>query len=157
MITIQAAWHKFAAAETPVDGDLNSLGHLGHRPPGRGSELDAAAEANLRGGAGPLNRAGYAMRSFRAARARASDGDMDSMRIDEVNETEAPDPAERHYTPAEISALWKIHVETVRRMFAHEPGVVVIQAPTRRGKREYRTLRILAGVLDRVHRRLQTR
>lgn len=83
--------------------------------------------------------------------------DLVFMQGDSVDKNESYSPAARHFTPAEISDLWKIHVETVRRMFAGEPGVIVIQAPARRGKRGYRTLRIPAGVLDRVHRRLQTR
>jgi len=63
-------------------------------------------------------------------------------------------PLERHYAAAEVAGLWHLNVETVRRLFEHEPGVVVLQA-ARAGKRPYRTLRIPQSVLDRVHKRLQ--
>ena len=68
---------------------------------------------------------------------------------------EAPAPAERHYTPAEVAKLWHLNVETVRRVFQDEPGVLVIQGPLKKGKRPYKTLRIPHSVLTRVHTRLQ--
>ena len=64
-------------------------------------------------------------------------------------------PVERHYTAGEVAELWKFDVETVRRIFDNEPGVVVLQAPAKKGKRPYKTIRIPQTVLDRVHRRLQ--
>jgi hypothetical protein len=39
---------------------------------------------------------------------------------------ETPTPAEQHYTPAEVAKLWRLDVETVRRIFQDEPGVVVL-------------------------------
>jgi hypothetical protein len=36
--------------------------------------------------------------------------------------------AERHYTPSEIGDLWRLNVETVRRLFQNEPGVVRIRS-----------------------------
>ena len=69
--------------------------------------------------------------------------------------TESPAPAERHYTPSEVGALWCLNVETIRRMFQDEPGVVVLQGPTKKGKRPYKTIRIPHSVLERVHKRLQ--
>lgn len=68
---------------------------------------------------------------------------------------EAPAPAERHYTPAEVASLWHLDVETIRRIFQDEPGVVVLQAAVKKGKRQYKTIRIAQSVLERVHRRLQ--
>ena len=62
---------------------------------------------------------------------------------------------ERHYTPAEVAELWNLDVETIRRIFQDEPGVVVLQAPVKKGKRPYKTIRIPQSVLERVHRRLQ--
>ena len=63
--------------------------------------------------------------------------------------------AERHYTASEVAALWRFNIETVRRLFVHEPGVVVLQAQAGNGRRRYRTLRIPQTVLDRVHKQLQ--
>ena len=63
--------------------------------------------------------------------------------------------AVRHYSPAEIAELWSLSVDTVRKIFENEPGVLVLGNPQpRRGKRSYTTLRIPANVLERVHRRL---
>ena len=67
----------------------------------------------------------------------------------------AINPVERHYTAAEVAGLWKFDVETIRRIFQNEPGVIVLQAPARSGKRPYKTIRIPESVLDRVHRRMQ--
>jgi hypothetical protein len=62
---------------------------------------------------------------------------------------------ERHYSPAMVAELWHLDVETVRRIFQDQPGVVVLQAPAKKGRRPYKTLRIPESVLDRVHKRLQ--
>jgi hypothetical protein len=69
--------------------------------------------------------------------------------------TEAPAPAERHYAPSEVAALWNLNVETIRRMFQDESGVVVLQCPVKKAKRPYKTIRIPHSVLERVHKRLQ--
>jgi hypothetical protein len=66
-----------------------------------------------------------------------------------------PIPIENHFTATEVAGLWKFDVETIRRLFDDEPGVVVLQAPAKKGKRPYKTIRIPQTVLDRVHRRLQ--
>jgi hypothetical protein len=68
---------------------------------------------------------------------------------------EGPAPAERHYTPSEVAALWNLNVETIRRIFQNEPGIIVVQAPIKKGRRPYKTIRIPQSVLERVHRRLQ--
>jgi hypothetical protein len=65
--------------------------------------------------------------------------------------------AERHYAVAEISAMWNLSPDSVRRIFGREPGVLVLagNSSTRR-KARYTTLRIPESVLERVHRRLCT-
>jgi hypothetical protein len=64
---------------------------------------------------------------------------------------------EAHYSAAQIAEAWGISVDTVRRLFEGEPGVLVIEPPQRRfaRRRRYRTLRIPASVVDRVHRRME--
>jgi hypothetical protein len=62
---------------------------------------------------------------------------------------------ERHYAPGEVAKLWKFNVETIRRIFQDEQGVVVLQAPAKKGRRPYKTIRIPQSVLQRVHQRLQ--
>ena len=69
--------------------------------------------------------------------------------------TEPPGPVERHYPPSEVAELWQLNVETIRQLFQDEPGVIVIQAPPKKGKRQYKTIRIPQSVLERVHKRLQ--
>jgi hypothetical protein len=66
-----------------------------------------------------------------------------------------PDSVEHHYSAGEVAALWGFNVETVRNIFEEEPGIIVLTAPSRKGKRPYRTIRIPQSVLDRVHRRMQ--
>lgn len=80
---------------------------------------------------------------------------MDDALMEPGYSMETPAPAERHYTPAEIAELWQFDVETVRRLFQDEPGVVVLQAPFKKGKRQYKTIRIPQSVLERLHKRLQ--
>ena len=68
---------------------------------------------------------------------------------------EAPAPAERHYAPSEVAELWNLDVETIRRLFQNEPGILVLQSPVKKGKRPYTTIRIPHSVLERIHKRLQ--
>ena len=56
-------------------------------------------------------------------------------------------------TLSEVADRLKVNEATVRRLFAAEPGVIVICFP-RKGKRVYRTLRIPESVLTRVLARL---
>jgi hypothetical protein len=68
---------------------------------------------------------------------------------------DAPTFAVRHYSPVEIASAWGLSTDTVRKLFEHEPGVLVIgNTAPRPGKRSYTTLRIPAFVVERVHRRL---
>jgi hypothetical protein len=65
---------------------------------------------------------------------------------------------EPHYTVSEIAEMWKLSVDTVRRMFGDEPGVLKIGQATRLVKRKYVrhhfVLRIPESVLLRVQDRL---
>ena len=62
--------------------------------------------------------------------------------------------AERHYTAAELSELWSLSPDVVRRLFEREPGVLVIGDQATRSKRRYTTLRVPQSVVERVHRRM---
>lgn len=66
-----------------------------------------------------------------------------------------PIAEEKHHTPAEVAALWALSVETIRRLFENEPDV--LKMPNASGytdRRRYKTLRIPASVVQRVHRRI---
>jgi len=52
------------------------------------------------------------------------------------------DRFERHYTPKELAALWRLDESTVRRMFQDEAGVLKLGNTGRLNKRDYVTLRI---------------
>jgi len=60
---------------------------------------------------------------------------------------------ERHFSPEQLGELWNLSSDTTRRLFEHEPGVLVIERK-RSHARRYRTLRIPESVAARVHRRL---
>ena len=58
---------------------------------------------------------------------------------------------ERHYRIAELSDLWGIGRETLRKILVDEPGVVRIQM----GRRKYHTTySVPASVAERIHTRL---
>ena len=61
-------------------------------------------------------------------------------------------PDEECLTVSEVAGRLKVNEETVRRIFINEPGVILIYRP-RKGRRQYRTLRIP----ERVFRRVLTR
>ncbi len=69
-----------------------------------------------------------------------------------------PEPLERHFTVAEISELWKMSDDVVRREFKDEPGVLKFGGPSRlsgrKYKRHYHILRIPESVFRRVQDRL---
>lgn len=72
-----------------------------------------------------------------------------------VMSTLLPESAfERHYSVEELTELWGMSDDFVRRLFLDEPGVVVFFKP-RSGRRVYRILRIPESVVQRVHRRLR--
>jgi len=57
---------------------------------------------------------------------------------------------EQYLTVAEVAEMLGVSRDTVRRMFAEEPGVVNVKAQRRRTSRSYRILRIPRSVLERV-------
>jgi hypothetical protein len=61
---------------------------------------------------------------------------------------------ERHFTVEQLSELWAMSPDFVRRLFRAEPGVVIFYNP-QKGKRVYRTVRIPESVAARVHRRMR--
>jgi hypothetical protein len=61
---------------------------------------------------------------------------------------------ERHYSVEELTQLWGMSDDFVRRLFLREPGVVVF-FKHQPGRRVYRTLRIPESVAKRVHRRMR--
>lgn len=60
---------------------------------------------------------------------------------------------ERHFTLAEIAAMWRISREKARRLFQDEPGVIRFHG-TENGTREYNTYRVPESVARRVRLRL---
>jgi hypothetical protein len=64
--------------------------------------------------------------------------------------TTLPEP---YFTPAEIAEHWRLSVDTVIRLFEHEPGVLILENPRPRHRRRYRTIRIPNSVLVRVLKR----
>jgi hypothetical protein len=62
--------------------------------------------------------------------------------------------AERHYSVAEVSAMWNLSQDAVRKIFQNEPGVLVLGSQGSPHTRKYTTLRVPESVLQRVHRRL---
>ena len=73
----------------------------------------------------------------------------------ERGNSQIPKFAVQHYTVGEIASLWRLSVDTIRRLFEGEPDVLVIEAQKPRfGRRRYSTLRIPQFVVERVHRRL---
>ena len=61
-------------------------------------------------------------------------------------------------TVPEIAKILRVDRHTVCRIFANEPGVVVIgNRETRRGQRKYRMLRVPTAVLNRVVARMTVR
>ena len=61
---------------------------------------------------------------------------------------------ERHYSVGEVAKMWGWSENTIRRMFADEPGVIEWGTEETRFKRGYTTLRIPESIIARVHRRL---
>jgi len=73
---------------------------------------------------------------------------------DEAASSDEPEPRfrEPHYTVAEITKVWKLSPDVVRKIFEREPGVLVLGNDGSRAKRGYHTLRIPESVMERVHR-----
>lgn len=79
-------------------------------------------------------------------------------KIDQRRSPSAPADSpfiERHYSASELAALWNLSLDTIRRIFENEPGVLVLGDDRgKRNRRRYTTLRIPESVAARVHRRL---
>lgn len=60
---------------------------------------------------------------------------------------------ERFYSVKELGYLWSMSSESIRRLFAHEPGVLIFKIQTT-GKRTYRSIRIPGRVALRVQNRM---
>lgn len=63
------------------------------------------------------------------------------------------DGTQSDFTVAQIASMWQLSTDTVQRMFADEPDVVVLGNKNPRGKRKRITLRIPRAVMERVKRR----
>lgn len=62
---------------------------------------------------------------------------------------------ERHYSPAELAAMWNFSAGTIRRLIADEQGVLRLQGVGEAtGKRRYTTYSVPASVAQRLHERL---
>lgn len=61
---------------------------------------------------------------------------------------------ERHFTVPEVSAMWNLGVDVVRRLFENDPDVIKIGHDEILHKRRYITLKIPESVVRRVHRRI---
>ena len=61
---------------------------------------------------------------------------------------------EHHYSVRELAAMWNLSDDTIRRLFANEPDVQVVERPGRTEKRRFRTLRIPVSVAQRVYLRM---
>jgi hypothetical protein len=59
--------------------------------------------------------------------------------------------AEKHFSIRELSDLWNLSRDSVRRLFENEPGVVVFKKD-KPHRRTYKTLRIPESVALRVYR-----
>jgi hypothetical protein len=59
---------------------------------------------------------------------------------------------EKHYTPAELAALWGCSTQTIHRMCTEMGGVFVINGPERMHKRGHRTFRIPASTAERMYK-----
>jgi hypothetical protein len=67
----------------------------------------------------------------------------------------APAALERHYSVAEVAALWGLGKTKVREMFFDEPGVLRTQRPSVHSrKRQCIRIQIPESVILRVHGRL---
>jgi len=60
---------------------------------------------------------------------------------------------EPHYTVSDIAKRWNLSTDTVRRLFRHEEGVVLIPSrnPRRALRANYNTMLIPESVAKRVH------
>ena len=64
-----------------------------------------------------------------------------------------PSLSEKHFTVKELAQILAMSPTAVRRLYAHEPGVLRFGREKRGHTRGYVTLRIPASVAERVYRR----
>jgi uncharacterized protein with PIN domain len=57
------------------------------------------------------------------------------------------------YNSADVARLMGFSIPTVKRMFKNEPGVILLERPTKMNKRRYCNIRIPRHVYERVLRR----
>jgi hypothetical protein len=62
---------------------------------------------------------------------------------------------EHHFTAKEVAEAWNLSQDTIYRLFANEPGVLILATEKKKYRRTRRTLRIPESVKNRVYRRLQ--
>jgi hypothetical protein len=60
---------------------------------------------------------------------------------------------EKHYTPKELGAIWRMSHDVILDIFENEPGVLRMCKPHRRGVQVRHTTRIPASVATRVYNR----
>lgn len=60
---------------------------------------------------------------------------------------------EKHFSPRELGELWGMSNDSIIRLFKHEPGVLRLAPPKRRGTRTKVTLRIPESVIAAVYER----
>jgi hypothetical protein len=66
-----------------------------------------------------------------------------------------PEYEAKHFTVDQVAAMWMLSSDVVRRLFENEPDVMVIRSTGGKMRKSYRTFRIPAFVVDRVHKRLK--
>lgn len=59
------------------------------------------------------------------------------------------------YTVDEVAEMMGFHRDTVVKLFENEPGVIILNRPTKMNKRRYRSIRIPRAVYERVRRRYE--
>ena len=61
------------------------------------------------------------------------------------------------YTVQEVAALTGFSRDTITRLFENEPGVLILNRPTKNRKRRYRSIRIPRAVYERVVREMRVK
>lgn len=58
------------------------------------------------------------------------------------------------YTVDEVAEMTGFHRDTVTKLFENEPGVIILNRPTKMNKRRYRSIRIPPPVYERVVKKI---
>ncbi len=75
-----------------------------------------------------------------------------------IKDANKPPADERHYSPSELGAAWGLSPDTIRALFEHEAGVLIMgDTKGTKRKRRYRTIKIPQSVAVRVKNRLSAR